>query len=253
MTALIFLTLTQQHQHIEIKNGYWKYCEPKQKVSRHWAEVRDESKRKSDQLAKRSEKARYAAFAQIVGDLEGTKYTDERLYYAAHLRGRFFRELYGTRASNQLYSLMNTAIGVDDPEFLRTMYLAITNTRDALDWKLLGPKLRKIFPHDEELKRAFVNEAIFGSLPTEYIYQGRTILYRDLKNELEEFRFIDLAAECENRLYWRNQRKIHLTEAIKYLKLFVPLQRKRNGSTKQAEAVLKVLEERLAKGKYVDK
>lgn len=214
--------------------------------------MRDESKRKSDLLAKRSEKARYAEFAQIVGDLEGTKYTDEGLYYAAHLRGRYFRELYGTKASNKLYFVMDTAVGVDDPEFLRTMYLAITNTRDSLDWKLLGPKLRKIFPNDDELKCAFVNEAIFGSLPTEYMYQGRTILYRDLKSELDEYRFIELAAECEHHLYWRNQRKVHLTEAIRYLKLFIPMRRDRKGSTKQAEALLKVFEERLAKGKYVD-
>jgi hypothetical protein len=226
--------------------------EPKKVVSSHWQSQRAKMSLMIEKVQTLDDAGRSQAWRSLASRCQSGRYTPELAYECACQLSTFVTELYLSKDGSYLRNAIAKTPGSDDPEFMRMCYIGLTMQRSSDVWGLLGPKLMKIYPEDILLKKGFVNESIFGDLPLEYRYQGRTILDRDLKSVYTEYTFIDLTAEMENRLYWWTSKRIHLDLGITFTENFIAQARLKRRSTVQAEAMLKVLKEQKAKGKYID-
>lgn len=248
-SSIILLCQTQ----VQLADFHWMYAEPKSIVSADWAKTKVRTQSELANLSANTAKERIDTLTKRCRSAKSApSLTPSEIYFLSSAYVEYFPELRKTTYNVDIEQILWKKEGANDPEFMRMAYAALCRKRSPGKWGTLGVKLRKIFPNDLLTKQSFVKDCIFGELPLNYVYEGRTILNRDLKSDYSEYGFVDLSANLEMNLYFRTKRKIHLDSSIYFLEKLISLQKKRGESTKGSEAWLPRLKKFLAEKEYIE-
>ncbi|MFM9872259.1 MAG: hypothetical protein ACKVQS_02195 [Fimbriimonadaceae bacterium] len=249
MTIPLFLILAS----VQTKDFHWMDANPKPKISPEWNEIKVQTGDKISDLRKLSKAARLSKLEnQSKAAFNNFQTKSSEIYFLSTALVEFYLELFNTPTLNNIEQILWRRPGTDDPEFMRIAYAALCRNQAPGRWGLLGVKLRKTFPEDLLTKQSYVKDCIFGKLPLNYCYEGRSLLYGELKSGYSEYGFTDLSANLEMSLYFKTKRKIHLDASIQLLNKIIPLQKKRGEDTRGSDAWLRRLQSSLGKKEYVD-
>jgi hypothetical protein len=189
---------------------------PASKPSKEWLDEKKGAEKAVAALRADSKANRLKKLKDFAVQTGGYDLDPKVAYKAAHYWFAFEADAKEAKVSTLFTAACEKARAMADPEFMRVAYSCLCIGGVPKRWPGMGPTLMKIFPEDERLKEAMMQQCVQAMVTYDDALIGLQLVAKGEKAGMPQIRVIARRANIYFHMYMEKKLKSDLDASIRY-------------------------------------